>query len=154
MASETFTVDSAYKAELDHAWLKITEHINDDFSTPQAVAVVFEQIRKFNSQFKRGMKSNAAVSSKAQMFLQFVGQLGKVLSLFNQPAEKFLKELDLKLLEKMNVKSQDIDLLVAERSKARDNKDYAKSDEIRKKLTDLKIAVSDTPSGSYWEVSK
>ena len=154
LTNEAFVVDNTYKAELDQAWAKITEHINDDFSTPQAVAVVFEQIRKFNSQFKRGMKSNASISSKAQMFLQFVSQLGAVMSLFNQPAEKFLKELDLKLLEKMNVKSQDIDLLVAERSKARDNKDYAKSDEIRKKLTDLKIAVSDTPSGSYWEVSK
>jgi cysteinyl-tRNA synthetase len=33
-------------------------------------------------------------------------------------------------------------------------KDFAKSDLLRAKLTELGISVSDTAQGSFWEVSK
>ena len=146
--------DNKYQTELDQAWEKITEHINSDFSTPQAFAVMFEQIRKFNGQFKRGMKTNPTVSGKAKQFKAFVQEFGKMLSLFQMPAEKFLRSLDQKLLKKMHVDEHAVEALVLARSLARQTKDYAKSDEIRAKLTEMNILVSDTPEGSFWEVNK
>lgn len=152
--SETLAEESAYAKELSLAWEKITEHLNDDFSTPQAFAVMFEQIRKFNSQFRRGMKTNDTVSVKALQFQKFVKKFGLLLSLFQLPAENFLKELDQKLMQKNGVKEHEVIQLVAARTEARLAKDYKKSDEIRAQLTALQIAVSDTPEGSFWEVIK
>ncbi|AZZ37100.1 cysteine--tRNA ligase [Bdellovibrio sp. qaytius] len=146
--------DAKYQVELDAAWEKIIEHINDDFSTPQAFAVMFDQIRKFNGQFKRGAKTNATLSGRAQQFKSFVMQFGKLLALFQMPAEKFLRALDQKLLTKAGIDEHDVESLVLARSLARQTKDYAKSDEIRAKLTQMNILVSDTPDGSFWEVNK
>ncbi len=146
--------DSKYQVELDAAWEKIMEHINDDFSTPQAFAVMFDQIRKFNGQFKRGAKTNAILSGKAKQFKQFIMQFGKLLALFQMPAEKFLRSLDQKLLAKAGIDEHAVEALVLARSLARQTKDYAKSDEIRAKLTEMNILVSDTPEGSFWEVNK
>lgn len=146
--------DTKYQSELDTAWAHIAEHINDDFSTPQAFAVVFEVIRKFNSQFKRGMKKNPVVSGKALQFKKFIQKFGQMLSLFMMPADQFLRELDQKLMQKHNIDESVVVQLVEERKQARANKDFAKSDEIRAKLTAMSINVSDTPEGSFWEYNK
>lgn len=146
--------DPKYQVELDAAWQKIIEHINDDFSTPQAFAVMFDQIRKFNGQFKRGAKTNPTLSGRAKQFKDFIMQFGKLLALFQMPAEKFLRSLDQKLLAKAGIDEHTVEGLVLARSLARQTKDYAKSDEIRAKLTEMNILVSDTPDGSFWEVNK
>lgn len=147
-------VDTKYQAELEASWKKIIEHINDDFSTPQAFAVMFETIRKFNGQFKRGSKTNSTLAGRAKQFKDFVLQFGKLLALFQMPAEKFLRSLDQKLLTKAGINEHEVEALVLARSLARQTKDYAKSDEIRAKLTEMNILVSDTPDGSFWEVNK
>lgn len=146
--------DAKYQTELDAAWEKMMEHVNDDFSTPQAFAVMFDQIRKFNGQFKRGAKTNATLSGRAKQFKEFIMQFGKLLALFQMPAEKFLRALDQKLLTKAGIDEHAVEALVLARSLARQTKDYAKSDELRAKLTEMNILVSDTPEGSFWEVNK
>ena len=146
--------DEKYKAELEQAWKSIEESMNEDFGTPSAFATVFETIRKFNSRIRRGMKLNPQVSSQCEQFLVFIKKFGSLLSLFQQSPQSFLIELDDKLLVKLGHKRSDIDILVAERSKVRDAKDFAAADVLRKKLTEMHIAVSDTPAGSFWEVIK
>jgi cysteinyl-tRNA synthetase len=54
----------------------------------------------------------------------------------------------------MKVERKDVDALIAERLAARSAKDFAKSDEIRAKLTALGISVSDSADGVHWEVAK
>lgn len=146
--------DEKYKTELSQAWSSIEAAFNDDFGTPAAFAVVFEVIRKFNSRVRRGMKVNPQVASQCEQFLIFIKKFGFLLSLFQEPPQNFLTELDNKLLSKLGLQRSAIDILVAERTKVRDAKDFAKADELRKKLTEMSIAVSDTPAGSYWEVVK
>jgi cysteinyl-tRNA synthetase len=48
----------------------------------------------------------------------------------------------------------EIDALVAERQAARAAKDFARSDVIRKRLTDLGIVLEDTPRGPRWTRSR
>lgn len=147
-------VDEKYKIELDSAWTQIEESLNFDFGTPAAFAVMFEQIRKFNSVCRRGMKSNDAVSGKAVVFIQFIKKFGSFLALFQEKPAEFLVQLDNQLLENMKLSRKDVDFLVEERAQARTAKDFPKSDEIRKKLTELGISVSDLAEGSFWEVTK
>ena len=146
--------DEKYKIELSEAWQSIEAAFNDDFGTPSAFAVVFEMIRKFNSRIRRGLKLNSQRASQCDMFLIFVKKFGRILSLFQEPPEQFLIELDDKLLIKLGLQRSSVDSLVSERTKAREAKDFTKADELRKKLTEWQIAVSDTPAGSFWEVIK
>ena len=136
-------------------WLKMQQAYCDDFSTPQAFAIVFEKVREFNSKFKRGMKPNPKILSECFHFVQFVVQdFGFMMSLFQQRPSEFLTALDDLLLENMKLKRSDVQALVDERMQARANKDFAKSDELRAKINAMGISVSDTPQGSFWEVTK
>lgn len=146
--------DEKFKAELQAAWQQIESALNEDLGTPSAFAAVFDVIRKFNSRIRRGMKVNAQVASQCEQFLAFMKKFGGVLSLFQEPPQNFLTQLDNKLLVKLGHKREDIDALVAERAKVREAKDFAKADEYRQKLTSMNISVSDTPTGSFWEVTK
>ncbi len=47
--------------------------------------------------------------------------------------------------------SEECKILLAEREMARAQKDFAKSDELRNKLTEYNIAVLDTPDGQVWQ---
>ncbi len=146
--------EASFEKITSEAWAKITEALNDDFTTPEAFARVFEVVRAFNSQVKRGMKVNPSVSGKALALKQFILRFGKLLSLFEEPAQAFLVTLDDMLLKRKNLNRAAIDQLVQERSAARAGKDFKRSDELRDQLAQMGIAVSDTPTGSDWEVAK
>ncbi|WII71659.1 cysteine--tRNA ligase [Bdellovibrio sp. 22V] len=154
LSEEVSAADASFEKVTTEAWTKIEKALDDDFGTPDAFATVFEVVRQFNNQVRRGMKSNPAVQGKALAFQKFVKKFGALMSLFQEPAHEFLVKLDDMLLKKMNVERAAVNALVAERSQARDAKDFAKSDELRAKLTGMGISVSDTPTGSFWEVTK
>lgn len=143
-----------FQQSLDEAWQKAGEAFDEDFNTAEGLARLFEVIRLFNSKIRRGMKINAAGAGMSQAFLEYVGKYGRIMSIFAESPGEFLREMDDRLLAKMQVKREDVDRLVAERSEARKQKDFAKSDELRKRLSDLKINVQDTAEGSDWEVMK
>lgn len=139
---------------LDEAKAGVESALDDDFNTPEAMARLFEVIRHFNTVVRTPGAANPKKIGVAKGFLGFANWLGGLMSLFNESPEAFLRLLDDMLLEQKNLKRDDIDALVAERSKARAGKDFAKSDEIRAKLQELGIAVQDTAQGSEWEVAK
>ena len=154
LAGQKGTPDASFDKITTDAWAHVTDAFNDDFGTPNAVASLFEVVRQFNAQVKRGIKPNPAILAKAQSFMNFVGKFGKFMAMFQEPAQQFLTKLDDMLLEKMKLERSTVDSLVNERSVARLGKDFAKSDELRKKLTELGISVSDSADGSVWEVTK
>ncbi len=146
--------DSLYVLELQEAWNKLSLAVNDDFGTPAAFAVVFDVVRAFNAKHKRGMKPLPTTKSHCEQFINFIKKFGSLLSLFQQPAQKFLTSLDDQLLKKAGLARSSVEAIVAERASARVQKDFAKSDELRQKLANMNIAVSDLASGSFWEVIK
>lgn len=148
------TIDEKYKAELQTQTAKVEKALCDDFATPQVVAVIYDVLRQFNQQFKRGMKLNLLQLSKVSLFRAFILETGSLLSLFQQPAQSFLMALDEKLLESKKVSKTEVESLVAERAQFRSEKNFAKSDELRDQLLALGVSVMDTPQGSFWEVTK
>ncbi|MEK2688365.1 cysteine--tRNA ligase [Bdellovibrio sp. GT3] len=154
LTPEVTAVDAGFAKITDEAWKKVESAMNDDFGTPEVFASMFEVVRQFNSQVRRGMKANPAIQGKALVFSQFIKKMGSMLAMFQEPAHDFLIKLDDMLLDKAGIKRADVDAVVAERGQARVNKDFAKSDELRNKLVAMNISVSDTPEGSFWEVTK
>lgn len=152
--AKMFMPDAKYEQDLEKQWLRITEALNDDFGTPAAFAVIFDIVRGYNTKNKRGMKVLPTTQSQSQQVIGFIKKFGQMMSLFQEPAQQFLTALDDQLLKKSGLERAAVDRLVAERTRARTEKNFAKSDELRKQLTEMNIAVSDLPTGSFWEVVK
>lgn len=154
LKSNSSSVDSKYLTEMKLNFEKVELALCDDFSTPQVVAVIFEVIKNFNQQFKRGMKLNPMQLSRVSIFKDFVTEVGQLMSLFQQPSPIFLSELDSQLMKHKNIDQEHVKKLVADRSEYRLQKNFAKSDELRNELLKMGISVMDTPQGSFWEVTK
>lgn len=60
------------------------------------------------------------------------------------------------LFTKSTKKSIDneIEALIEERNKARQEKNWAKADEIRDKLKEMNIVLKDTPNGVQWSFAE
>ena len=125
--------DSNAKASVDwneaHA-RRFKEAMDDDFGTPEAVAVLFELANRVNA----GEKGLAG---------QLKG-LGAVLGLLERDPDSFLKS------RPAGVSEQWIAEKIAERETARNRKDYAAADRIRKELLDQSIVLEDKGGKTSW----
>ncbi len=142
-------VDITAKADQE-----VANALNDDFNTPKVMAQIYEVVRYFNGQHKRGQKPNGATVGLAKAFLEWIKKYGKLMSLFQEDPKTYLSQTDDLLLERKNLKRPDVQIIVDERVIARKNKDFKKSDVLRDQLLAMGIQIQDTPQGTFWEVAK
>ena len=106
--------------------------MNEDFGTPEAVAVLFDLASEVN----RSMSSQMAGLLKA---------LGGVLGLLQDDPQRFLQAGSSDLDESA------IQTQIAERAAAKAAKNFAEADRIRQELTAMGIVLKDSPTGTTWE---
>jgi len=109
---------------------RFKEAMDDDFGTPEAIAVLFDLATRVNSGER-----------------QLAGQLralGGVLGLLQRDANEFLQggKADTWVLER-----------IAAREAARKRRDFAAADRIRKELLDKGIVLEDSSKGTTWRRS-
>jgi cysteinyl-tRNA synthetase len=110
----------------------------DDLNTPGAMAVLFE----LSSTIERGLSGGGtAAVGEAKGQLLAAGELLGVLT--SNPDAWFEGGADEGLRAR-------IDALIADRDKARRNKDWPEADRIRAELTRLNVVVMDGPQGATW----
>ncbi len=127
---------------------------NDDFSTPQAMAELFDTIRVYNQLVPIGTGKNREVELLSDLFSCFILDFGKPMALFQEEPPNFLKTLDDMLLEEKKISRSEVDALVSARGMARKEKDYKESDRLRDELVQWGVELQDTPDGTTWEVRK
>jgi cysteinyl-tRNA synthetase len=115
-------------AELDDAAVgSFRAHMDDDFGTPGAVAVIFDTAKWANAAIDRGDQAEAAT------LLATVIELAGALGLALDDAEEQVDE--------------EVLALVREREEARAAKDFARADEIRGELSERGIVLEDLTGG-------
>ncbi len=135
VAPETCTATSV---EVKAVWEGVYEALCDDMNTPVAVAQIFEAVRIINSAKAGSLKLSAEdLSALVQLFDDVVfGVLGLVDE------------------EQAGASSGVVDglmqMVLEERAKAREARDWALSDHIRDSLKALGISVKDTKDGAEW----
>jgi len=111
--------------------------MNDDFNTPEALAVLFDLAREINR--VRNLDNNLAAELGAQL-----RYLGSLLGILQQSPEAFLKA------GSDNIDATEIEKLINARNKARQEKNWAEADRIRKQLIDMGIVLEDSANGTIW----
>lgn len=147
-------VSSKMTPATEALWNRVMTALSDDFNMAEVMAIVYEVIKTFNQGVKRGLKVNPTVVDKCVQLKLFFDKLSRLTSLFGEEATSFLKFLDDKLIQIYKIDIKQVEKLIGEREQARADKNFALSDQLRDQLNQMKIAISDTPDGMFWEVMK
>lgn len=115
------------------------EAMLDDLNVPKAMAELFALTKQANS----SDLDEELVKIKAGLL-----QSGEWLGLFQQDPEAWFSG------SSDDVNAQEINALIAERSQAKADKNWARADEIRDLLADKKVVVEDSASGTTWRIEK
>ena len=110
---------------------KFITAMDDDLNTADALAEVFNLARDINLLIDAGGKVDS-LTAAAELFDELTYVLG---ILYNR---------------KEDTLDSEIEELIAKRTEARKNRDFATADAIRDKLKEMGIVLEDTPQGVKW----
>ncbi|MFZ3192689.1 MAG: cysteine--tRNA ligase [Moraxellaceae bacterium] len=116
--------------------------MNDDFNTPEALAVLFELTREINREL------NAGQITAAQALAQHLKQLAAMLGLLHQDPVTFLQGSADVVSEGLG--EIEIEAQIAARQAAKAARDFAQADQIRKDLLAAGIVLEDGREGTTW----
>lgn len=122
----TIAADTVYETNFYAA-------MNDDFNTPEAIAVLFEVAKAINKETDK---------HKASELVALLKHLGGILGLLQLDPAMVLGNVAVGDLD------QQIQDLIAARQTARQNKNWAEADRIRDKLTEMGVTLEDTAQGA------
>lgn len=125
-------LDSDVKAQLDKRVEQFIEAMDDDLNTADGISAVFELVRDINTLVIGQNKSKSTVEYATKLFDELTGVLGLVYNRNNE------------------VLDEDIDAMIAARTQARKDKNWAEADRIRDELKAMGIVLEDTAQGVKW----
>jgi cysteinyl-tRNA synthetase len=108
--------------------------MDDDFGTPEAMAVLFELATEVNK-------------TSSPQLAGLLKALGACLGILQDEPEKFLKA-------GAGLGDDAIKALIAQRAQAKAGKNFALADHIRNDLLAHGIVLKDSPTGTTWEVAQ
>lgn len=135
VAGKSATGADDAKELCDKSWKQFEERMDDDFSTREAIAVVYDLSREVNRLLGERKLSKKGIDNLLETF----NRINNLLDVFHterkaEPAGDV-----------------NIDRLVKAREDARKRKDFAEADRIRKELGEMGIEVQDTKDGAVWK---
>ncbi len=131
------------KADIDISVYKdkFVEAMDDDFNTPQAIAVLFDLSKEINRASEAGCDSEDA----RKMLKNLSGVLGLIL----EPSRQLVKEPTGTPSAETGSEEEVINL-IRQREEMRKARKWAEADEIRGRLDKMGIILEDTPQGTAW----
>ena len=125
--------------DLNEYIVKFKQVMDDDFNTPEAVAILFELAKAINL-------SKNENAQQAQSLAAVLIKLSGILGIVQQDPNEFLKS-------SVGDETQDdelIEKLIIERKQAREDKDWARADEIRDQFNQMGIVLEDKDGKTVW----
>ena len=134
-AASKGAVTEAIAKEFDAFKERFCAALDDDLNTADAIGTLFDLTRYINKEVLTTEASAEDITAAIRIFDELTGILGIV---YNEAAEE------------SDGDAAEIEALIEERTNARKEKNWAKADEIRNKLTEMGIVLEDTPQGVKW----
>ncbi len=143
----------------DDAWKAVEERMDDDFSSRDAVAVMFDFAREANKLIGEGRLGRKGVDNVLAVFRRFDEIFdvleGKTAVTVKDDIKVGAQDLkgfpDPGTMTKESLTDDKVSEWVQLRSAARAKKDFAYADTVRRKLAELGIEVNDTKDGAVWK---
>ena len=121
--------------------------MDDDYNTPEAIAVLFELARDVN-------KNRDTDPDRANRLAGCLRRLGKVLGLLEADPDTYLRETGSAADAAQDGLSEaEVEALIAQRISAREAKDWGEADRIRDALDAAGIVLEDSATGTSWRRS-
>ncbi len=119
------------------------QEMDDDFNTPRALALIFDEVRALNRLLDdkklQGIESRGAA---LRMICDVLGLLHEGYA--DRKRERWLRTA--------TIGREAIENMIAQRDKARKEKNWEEADRIRDQLQREGIMIEDTPGGTLWKV--
>jgi len=133
-------IDPEVAEQLKQLREKFEAAMNDDLNTSVALSVLFELVRLANKLLEDSNTTIATLNAVDVIFSRLGGEvLGIVRDEYPQ-ADRAGDEL----------LGQLVDIVIEQRSEARREKDFAKADNLRKRIENLGIVLEDKRDGTLW----
>ena len=126
---------------------KFTAAIEDDFNTPEALAVLFDLVSTANPLVERVERGDAATAAELSSLADAFESLAEVIGL--SPARDWPERGD----RATHALGPLVEYLLQLREEARKAKDYARADAIRDQLAAAGVIVEDRPGGARWRLA-
>ena len=120
--------------------------MDDDFNTPKALALIFDEVRLINRLLDEGKSDDASPRAAA------LRTMCDVLGLVQDSPEQFFHQRKDRWLRQQGLTHEQVNAWIAERNQARKEKNWKEADRIRNRLQDHGIALEDTPRGTIWKI--
>jgi cysteinyl-tRNA synthetase len=130
--------------ESEHS-ARLREVMDDDFNTPEAIAVLQNMTREINTAKATGQPKKLAFAATLGAELR---SLGSVLGLAQVAPEEFLKLRSSVNAAEVGLSAAEIEQAIAARIAARKAKNWAESDRIRDELVKAGVVLEDKPGGT------
>ncbi len=143
VAAESCSLDDRIKA-----WRQdFIDAMDDDFNSAAAVAVLFEVSKEIN----RWLDEEKAADKPqvAARVAGFLREIGGPLGLLQEKPRDFLQRTTGKVGEQLE--AAEIESLIAERSAARKERNWAEADRVRDLLDEKGIVLKDSADGTKWQ---
>jgi cysteinyl-tRNA synthetase len=126
------------EALIDETTAAFLDAMDDDFNSGEAIGHIFRLVRELNRLRADGEEESIAGTETLEKSRVAFETFDKILGLFRGGFPKARIELP-----------REVESLVAERETARREKNWARADELRKRIADLGYTVDDRPSGPF-----
>lgn len=132
-------------------WQAFADAMNDDFNSARALAAVFESVKKGNKLLDDSPDQlEDSVTADLTQVRKDMADIAGILGIFlKSPSDWFAAKKDRGMAE-MAVDPATVEALIAERTQARKDRNFARADEIRDQLQQMNIVLEDGPSGTTW----
>lgn len=127
--------DADFAAKVEARKAQFIEAMDDDLNTADGIAALFELVKDINLLLKEGNATKRTVQAAQSLF----NELTDVLGLCYERGQAADSDED-----------AEIEALIAARSTARMEKNWAEADRIRDELKARNIVLEDTPQGVKW----
>jgi cysteinyl-tRNA synthetase len=122
------------------------QEMDDDFNTPRALALIFDEVRSLNRLLDA--KRNEGVAERALALETMCAALG----LLQDAPEAFFNRKKARWLRQQGSTDADVQKAIAARDQARMDKNWQEADRIRSELLAKGIVLEDSRSGTTWKV--
>jgi len=136
---------------LNHLKDRFDQAMDDDFNTAQALGHLFDGVRALNRLGQEAEKRPSALYIESLKFgADAIQNAARVLGLLNQDPDAYLRKRNLEALGLLGMTEVYVLKVIKERTRAREEKDWASADRIRDELGAKGIILQDGSEGTSW----